>query len=110
MKALLHLAGVGREPHPDVVSVLLHHGLQLQAVHLHLLPGLAHVNTELVAQLLQVHGQMLCSVLGVGGQLSLQVVLVCSQLRHAVVDQGAVQEGRQVSGCFCEALGYQNEK
>lgn len=88
------LAGVGGDPCPDVVGVLLHHGLQLHGVPAHLLPGLGHVLVEFVGQLLHVDGETLSCLLGVGAQLGLQVFFVHVQFTHAVLDQGAVVRRR----------------
>lgn len=77
--AFLHLAGVGGDPGSDIICVLLHHGLQLLSVLLHLLPGFAHVVAEFVAQQLHVFSQTLRRLLSVGSQLGLHVVPVHGQ-------------------------------
>lgn len=89
VEALLQLAAVGGQPERDVVGVLLHHGLQLLDIAVHLLARLLHVLSQFVRQQLQVLAEALGALLGVGAQLVLQVVSVHGQLWHAVLDQSS---------------------
>ncbi len=111
-EAFLNFARVGADSGPDVVVVLLHHGLNILAVLLHLLPGIAHVFVEFVRHFFQVSAQTLPSLLSVRSQLGLQVVFVHGQLRHGVLDQGAVGEKtddvfRDFFRSFCEVYKIQ---
>lgn len=89
LEAFLQLAGVGRHSELDVVGILLHHGLQLLVVLVHLLTGFGDVDVQLVSQQLKVLPQALLGLLGVRSHLGLQAVFVHGQVRHAVLDQGA---------------------